>query len=200
MRSTGAIALLVIVLLVGFAGCAGCGTYNTLIDQEETVNTAWANVESAYQRRADLIPNLVSTVRGAAEFERGTLEAVTEARARATSINLDASDLDDPAKVQAYQEAQSELGASLGRLLVSVEAYPQLRATEAFRDLQAQLEGTENRINTERNRYNGAVRDYNSAVRRFPANLVAGITGHSTRTPFEADAGAERAPTVDFGS
>ncbi len=200
MRSTGFIVLVVVLLLVGFAGCAGCGTYNTLVTKDEAVNTAWSNVESQYQRRADLIPNLVSTVRGAADFESSTLEAVTNARARATSINLDASDLNDPAKVQQYQQAQSELSGALSRLLVSVEAYPELRATEAFRDLQTQLEGTENRIQTERLRYNEAVQDYNQSVRRFPAALFAGVMGFDRRVPFEADEGAETAPKVDFGS
>ena len=200
MRSTGAIVLLVVVLVLGFAGCAGCGTYNTLVGSEESVEQAWADVESQYQRRADLVPNLVSTVRGAADFERSTLEAVTNARARATGINLDADDLNDPEKVRAFQEAQGELGGALSRLLVAVEAYPQLRATEAFRDLQAQLEGTENRINVARDRYNDAVRDHNVQVRRFPANIVAGLTGFDRRVPFEAEAGAERAPEVDFSN
>ena len=200
MRSTGAILLLVVLLVVAFAGCAGCNTYNSLVASDEQVEQAWGNVESAYQRRADLIPNLVNTVRGAANFEQETLEAVTNARARATSINISADDLDDPQALQRYQEAQTALGSALGRLLAVSENYPELRATEAFRDLQAQLEGTENRINTARNRYNDAVRDYNTQVRRFPANIVAGITGFDRRTPFEADPGAEDAPVVDFES
>lgn len=200
MRSTGAILLLVVLLLVAFAGCAGCSTYNGLVAADEQVEQAWGNVESAYQRRADLVPNLVNTVKGAANFEQETLEAVTSARARATSINISADDLDDPEKIRQYQEAQAALGGALGRLLAVSENYPELRATDAFRDLQAQLEGTENRINTERNRYNEAVRDYNTQVRRFPANFVAGITGFDRRTSFEADPGAEDAPTVDFES
>lgn len=199
MRSTGALALLVIVLLIGFAGCAGCGTYNSLISADEEVNTAWANVETAYQRRADLIPNLVSTVRGAADFEQETLQAVTEARARATSININPGEL-TPERVAEFQAAQQQLSGALGRLLAVSENYPELRATEAFRDLQVQLEGTENRINTERMRYNEAVRGYNQRVRQFPSNLVAGITGFDTRAPFEADAGAEDAPVVDFSN
>ena len=200
MRSKGSILLLVIVLLVAFAGCAGCSTYNSLVSEEEQVEQAWADVESTYQRRADLIPNLVNTVQGAADFERETLEAVTDARARATSINLTADDLTDPAKLQAYQQAQAQLSGALGRLLAVAENYPQLRATEAFRDLQAQLEGTENRINVARSRYNEAVRAYNTRVRRFPAALFAGVFGFDRRTPFEADEGAEQAPTVDFNS
>jgi LemA protein len=200
MRSKGAIAILVVVLLVLFAGCAGCSTYNSMIGAEEQVEESWANVETAYQRRADLIPNLVNTVRGAADFEQETLESVTQARANATSINLSADDLTDPAQVRAFQEAQSQLSGALSRLLAVSENYPQLRATEAFRDLQAQLEGTENRINVSRMDYNETVRGYNTQVRRFPANVFAGIFGFETRTPFEAEAGAEQAPTVDFSS
>ena len=200
MRSRGTIGLLVVLLLVAFGGCAGCGTYNSLIAEEETVNEAWANVETAYQRRADLIPNLVNTVKGAANFEQETLTSVTNARARATSINLSAEDLGDPARLAQFQQAQTELGGALGRLLVVAENYPQLRATEAFRDLQVQLEGTENRINVARTRYNEAVRVYNTKIRSFPAALFAGIFGHSRRPPFEADPGAEQAPTVDFSS
>ena len=200
MRSKGAIGLLVVVLLLGFAGCAGCGTYNSLVAEEENVNEAWANVETTYQRRADLIPNLVNTVKGAANFEQETLTSVTNARARATSINLSAEDLSDPAKLEQFQQAQAELGGALGRLLVVAENYPQLQATEAFRDLQVQLEGTENRINVARTRYNEAVRIYNTKIRSFPAAIFAGIFGHSRRPPFEADPGAEQAPTVDFSS
>ena len=200
MRSKGTIGLLVVVLLVAFAGCAGCGTYNSLVAEEENVNEAWANVEANYQRRADLIPNLVNTVKGAANFEQDTLASVTNARARATSINLSAEDLSDPAKLEQFQQAQAELGGALGRLLVVAENYPQLQATEAFRDLQVQLEGTENRINVARTRYNEAVRIYNTKIRSFPAALFAGIFGHSRRPSFEADPGAEQAPTVDFSS
>ncbi len=198
MRSTGAIVLIVVLLLIGFAGCAGCGAYNSLVSQDEQVERAWADVETQYQRRADLIPNLVSTVQGAADFEQETLQAVTEARARATSINLTADDLDDPAAIQRYQEAQAALSGALGRLLAVAENYPQLRATEAFRDLQVQLEGTENRINVARRDYNAAVQSFNTTVRRFPGNLFAGIFGFDRRTPFEADAGAEKAPVVEF--
>jgi LemA protein len=198
MRSTGAIVLLVIVLVLGFAGCAGCGTYNNLVGADESVDQAWADVQTTYQRRADLIPNLVNTVRGAADFERSTLTEVTEARARATSINISADDLDDPAQLQAYLEAQNAVGGALGRLLAVAESYPQLRSNENFLSLQDQLEGTENRINVARTRYNEAVRGYNTSVRTFPANIVAGIAGFERRTPFEAEAGAERAPNVEF--
>ncbi|MEM1042846.1 MAG: LemA family protein [Bacteroidota bacterium] len=201
MRSTGAIVILVIALVVGFAGCSGCGTYNALVSADETVEAAWANVETAYQRRADLIPNLVGTVQGAAEFESSTLQEVTEARTRAVNVTLSAEDLDNPEALQRFQEAQSQLGAATGALINAVrEDYPELRATEAFRDLQVQLEGTENRINTARTRYNEQVRDYNTSVRRFPTSLWAGLFGFDRRVPFEAEAGAEQAPTVDFSS
>ena len=198
MRSKGSIALLIILLLVGFAGCAGCNTYNSLVTQDENVEAVWANVETQYQRRADLIPNLVNTVKGAAEFEQETLESVTNARANATSIKLTADDLTDPAKMQAFQQAQSQLTGALSRLLAVAENYPQLQATQAFRDLQAQLEGTENRITVARRDYNGAVQSFNTQVRRFPTNIFAGIFGFERRTPFEADAGSDQAPTVEF--
>ncbi len=200
MRNTSTILLIIVVLLLGFAGCAGCGTYNNLIGQEEAVEEAWGNVQTAYQRRADLIPNLVSTVRAAGDFEQETLQAVTEARARATSINVSADDLRDPASLAQFQQAQSQLSGALGRLLVVSENYPQLQATAGFRDLQVQLEGTENRINTARTRYNGSVRQYNTAIRQFPAAIFAGMFGHSRRSPFEAESEAQDAPEVDFGS
>ena len=197
MRSTGAIALLVVVLLVGFAGCAGCGTYNSLVQEDEQVQGAWADVENQYQRRADLVPNLVSTVQGAADFESETLQNVIEARSRAVEVNVD--DLSDPAAIQRYQEVQTALGASLGSLISLVrEDYPELGATAAFRDLQNQLEGTENRIATARRDYNQSVADLNGRVRTFPANLVAGFADVDRRVPFEAEAGAERPPEVSF--
>ena len=198
MRNPSTILLIVVILLLGFAGCTGCGTYNRLIGQEEAVEEAWGNVQTSYQRRADLIPNLVSTVQAAGNFEQETLQAVTEARARATSINLSAEDLRDPASLAQFQQAQSQLSGALGRLLVVSENYPQLQAVAGFRDLQVQLEGTENRINTARTRYNGVVRQYNTAIRQFPAALFAGMFGHSRRAPFEADSGAENAPEVNF--
>lgn len=202
MRSTGAIALLVLVLVLGFVGCAGCGSYNALVAADEAVNEQWSNLQSQYQRRADLIPNLVATVEGAAEFERGTLQEVVEARARATSpeIQIDADDLDDPAAVERYAAAQNALGGALGRLLAISENYPDLTATENFLSLQDQLEGTENRIATERRRYNEVVTSYNRDIRTFPTNLWAGIFGFDRRVPFEAEEGAEQAPTVEFGS
>ena len=198
MRSSGFIAVLVLVVVLLLTGAAGCTTYNTLVGSEEQVEEAWSNVETQYQRRADLIPNLVSTVRGAADFEQEVLESVTQARAQATSIQLSVDDLNDPAALQQFQQAQSELGSALGRLLAVSENYPELRATEAFRDLQAQLEGTENRINVARTRYNEAVRSYNTQVRQFPAAVFAGMMGFDRRVGFEADEGAEVAPEVDF--
>ena len=200
MRNPSTLLLIIVVLLLGFAGCASCGTYNSLIGQEEAVEEAWANVQTAYQRRADLVPNLVNTVRAAGDFEQETLQAVTEARARATSINVSADDLRDPASLAQFQQAQSQLSGTLGRLLAVSENYPQLRATDGFRDLQVQLEGTENRINTARTRYNRVVRRYNTAIRQFPAAIFAGIFGHSRRSPFEADSAAQNAPEVNFDS
>ena len=190
--------LIGLVVLVVIFAISGIGTYNDLVSEEEALNQTWADVEAQYQRRADLIPNLVSTVRGAADFESETLEAVTSARARATSINLSAEDLSDPARVQEFMAAQESLGGALGRLLVVAEDYPQLRATESFQMLQDQLEGTENRIAVARRDYNAAVAQFNSRVRRFPASIVAGITGFKTRAPFEAQGGAEKAPQVEF--
>ena len=197
MRSTGAIVIVVLLLLVGFAGCTGCGTYNNLVTADEQVDEAWGNVETAYQRRADLIPNLVSTVQGAADFEQETFTQVTAARAAAQEANetFDADDLDNPEAVQAYLAAQQAVPLAINAV---AEAYPELRATEAFRDLQVQLEGTENRINTARRDYNETVRGYNTRVRSFPTNIVAGLTGFDRRTPFEAEAGAEDAPEVSF--
>jgi LemA protein len=200
MRNKGLIGLLIVLLLCFFGGCIGCGTYNSLIAQEEAVDAAWGNVETAYQRRADLIPNLVSTVKAAGDFEQETLSMVTAARARATGVTLNADELADPERMAAFQAAQSQLGGALGRLLVVSENYPQLRATEAFRDLQAQLEGTENRINTARTRYNDVVRQYNTAIRSMPAALFASLIGHSPRPAFEAEVGAEEAPAVNFSS
>lgn len=198
MRSTGAIVLLIVVLLVGFAGCAGCGTYNSLVQQDEQVEARWADVENQYQRRSDLIAQVVSTVQGQADFESETLQNVIEARSRATSIQVSADDLDDPAALARYQEAQSALGASLGRLLAVSESYPTLQANEGFLRLQDQIEGNENRIATARRDYNQAVGDLNGRIRTFPANLVAGLAGVDRRAPFEAEAGAEQAPEISF--
>jgi LemA protein len=191
--------LVIIVILVGIlilGGC-GCGGYNRMVSLDETVKAKWSNVQSDYQRRADLVPNLVSTVKGAANFEQKTLTDVMEARAKATSVNINAENL-TPDKIQQFQQAQGQLGSALGRLLAVSEAYPQLQATQNFRDLQSQLEGTENRIKVSRNDFNSAVQDYNSTVRRFPNNIFAGMFGFHVKQGFTADAGAQQAPKVQF--
>lgn len=198
MRSKGTIALVVLVLLLGVVGCGATSSYNDLVQSDEQVKTAWSNVQAQYQRRADLIPNLVETVKGAADFEQETLQSVTEARAKATSIQVTPEDLDDPQKLQQFQQAQSALGKSLGRLLAVSENYPQLQATQAFSDLQAQLEGTENRITVARRDYNESVRQYNTKVRSFPTVLLASVMSFDQRTAFEAETGADQAPDVNF--
>ncbi|GAA4344214.1 LemA family protein [Flaviaesturariibacter amylovorans] len=175
----------------------GCGQYNGLVGQDENVKKVWNNVQSQYQRRADLIPNLVRTVQGEANFERGTLEAVINARAKATSMQINPENL-TPENIERFQQAQSQLSGSLSRLLVSVEQYPNLRANEAFRNLQTQLEGTENRITVARNDFNEAVQSYNLSVRRFPVALFAGAMGFHPRQGFQADPGSQNAPRVDF--
>jgi LemA protein len=198
MRSKGTITLVVLAVVLGLAGCGATSSYNSLVQSDERVKTAWSNLQAQYQRRADLIPNLVETVQGAADFEKETLQAVTEARAKATSIQVTPEDLDDPQRLQQFQQAQSALGQSLGRLLAVSENYPKLQATQAFSDLQAQLEGTENRITVARRDYNQAVQQYNTQVRSFPTVLFAGLMGFPPRTAFEAEAGAEQAPDVNF--
>ena len=182
--STRNIVLIVIAVLVLFVGFSGCNGYNGLVKQDEVVNNAWANVQSDYQRRADLIPNLVNTVKGEANFEQTTLQNVIAARASATQIKVDAKDL-TPEKLQEFQAAQGQLSQALGRLLMVTENYPNLRANEAFRGLQAQLEGTENRIKVSRNDFNAAVKDYNVKVRSFPMNLFAGMFGFKTKEAFK---------------
>ena len=167
-------------------------TYNGMVTVEEEATTALANVQSAYQRRADLIPNLVEVVKGYAAHEKETFEGVVNARAKATSIQLNADNIEN------FQKAQGELSSALGRLIAIGEAYPELKANENFRDLQVQLEGTENRINEERNKANKAIQDYNVKIRRFPSNLLAGMFGFEKMDKFEAEAGAEKAPKVSF--
>ncbi len=185
----GVIALLVFV---------GIGKYNTLVEQEQTVEQSWAQVENQYQRRADLVPNLVNTVKGAADFEQETLTEVTEARSKASSIQISADDLNNPQKIQQFQQAQQQLSGALSRMLLTVEKYPELKANQNFRDLQVQLEGTENRISTERQRFNEAVQSYNTNVQQFPNNVFAGIFGFGQKAYFEADEGAEEVPEVNF--
>jgi LemA protein len=179
---------------------AGCGL-NSVPTAEEQVNAQWANLQADYQRRADLVPNLVNTVKGYAQQEKSVLVEVTEARAKATSVQLNANDLSDPAKVQAFQNAQAQLGGSLGRLLASFEAYPDLKSNQNFLALQDQLEGTENRINASRRDYNEAVRAYNTRIRTFPDAIGAKIFyGAKPKVPFEASTQAQQAPTVNFGN
>lgn len=188
--------IIVIIVLV-FLGFFGCSKYNGLVKKEEVVQKAWGGVQTQYQRRADLVDNLVSTVKGSAAFEQETLTRVIEARSKASSIQLSANDL-GPENIQKFQEAQGELKGALNRLLVTVEAYPQLKTTEQFQTLMAQLEGTENRIANARNDFNAAVNDYNSSVRSFPNNLIAGLGGFQQKGYFGAEAGAEKAPEVKF--
>ncbi len=198
MRSKGTITLVVLAVVLGLAGCGATSSYNSLVQSDERVKTAWSDLQAQYQRRADLVPNLVETVKGAADFEKETLQSVTEARAKATSVQVSAEDLNDPQKLQQFQKAQSALGQSLGRLLAVSENYPKLRATQAFSDLQAQLEGTENRITVARRDYNQAVQQYNTKVRSFPTVLFARLMGFQPRTAFEAETGADQAPDVTF--
>ena len=188
----------VIIALLAIVVFYGISVNNGFVTAEESVESAWAQVENQYQRRADLIPNLVNTVQGAANFEQETLTSVIEARSRATSINLQAEDLNDPAKIAQFQAAQEQLSGALSRLLVSVERYPELKANANFRDLQAQLEGTENRIATERMRFNDSARGYNTQIRKFPGSLIASIAGFDRKAYFEANEGAEQPPMVDF--
>ena len=192
--------LVLILLFVAFVvGLFFWGTYNRLVTLDQEVNKKWGDVQTVYQRRADLIPNLVNTVQGAANFEKSTLTEVTNARASVGRVQLDPNKAPtDPAQLQQFQAAQGELSNALSRLLVVAERYPELRATRNFQELQAQLEGTENRIAVERNNFNTAVQNYNTAVRRFPTNLIAGMFGFPPRPFFNAQPGAEKAPTVNF--
>ena len=187
----GIIAAVVVVVM--WAASA----YNSMVGEQEKATTAFANVQSAYQRRADLIPNLVEVVKGYASHEKETFEAVVNARAKATQVTIDPSNM-TPEKMKEFQQAQGELGSALGRLLAVQENYPELKANENFRDLQVQLEGTENRINEARNKFNEVVQQYNVVIRKFPKNIRAGMFGFSTMTKFEAEAGAEKAPQVKF--
>ncbi|MDV3307938.1 MAG: LemA family protein [Cyclobacteriaceae bacterium] len=195
MKKLLTIGLIVVVAIVLYRLFAG--TYNNLVTEQQKVESQWAQVENVYQRRADLIPNLVNTVKGYADFEQETLTRVIEARAKATSITVDADDL-TPEKVAEFQAAQSELSTALGRLLVSVERYPDLKANQNFLDLQTQLEGTENRIAVERMKFNETVRSYNTYVKTFPRNLLAGMYGFEERGYFDASPEAEQVPQVQF--
>lgn len=185
-----------VLAVIGLSTLTSCN-YNSLVEKQQNVDQSWAQVENVYQRRADLIPNLVATVKGYATHESQTLEAVTAARAKATSINIDPQNLDE-ASLKKFQEAQGELSAALGKLLAVSEAYPELKANENFLNLQAQLEGTENRITVERQRYTEAVRDYNVAIKKFPTTIYAGWFGFEPKPQFQAEAGAQKAPEVKF--
>jgi LemA protein len=188
-----------IIALVVLHGLTGCGTYNRLVALEQNVNKKWADVQSVYQRRADLIPNLVNTVQGAANFEKSTLTEVTNARASVGRVQLDPNKAPTDAKqLEEFQQAQGQLSNALSRLLVVSENYPQLRATESFQNLQAQLEGTENRISVERNNFNSAVQEYNTALSTFPTNMLNKMFGFQPKPFFSAQAGAEKAPPVQF--
>ena len=185
----GGVLLLLVMMIAG--------SYNGMVSSRESVNTAWSKVESQYQRRSDLIPNLVNTVKGAANFEQETLTKVIEARSKVTQIKVDANSPEDIAR---FQQAQGQVSSSLSRLLAVAENYPQLKATENFKDLQSQLEGTENRITVARNDFNDTARSYNTKIKSFPANLLAGMFGFKERPYFEADADAKKAPSVNFGT
>lgn len=186
------VALAVLVLIWGV------GVYNGFVGKQEAVNGAWAQVQNVYQRRSDLVPNLVETVKGAANFEKSTLTAVVDARSRVGSFTVDKSILNDPAKFKQFEDAQGALGSALSRLMVVMEKYPDLKATQNFRDLQVQLEGTENRIAVERRAFNEVCVDYNTAIRRLPASLVAGLGGFGAKAYFEAAPDAQKAPSVKF--
>lgn len=190
----GLLILLGILAVVLFMGCNG---YNGLVKQDESVKRAWNNVQTEYQNRSDLVGNLVNTVKGAANFEQSTLTAVVEARAKATSVNINADNL-TPEKIAEYQAAQGQLSGSLSRLLATVEAYPTLRATEGFMKLQSQLEGIENNIKNSRKVYNEEVNVYNTKVRSFPMNILGGIFGFRPKAGFQSDPGAERKVDVNF--
>ncbi len=198
----GLLALVVIVVLLLIVVGTLSGKYNSFVGLQEGVEGQWGNVENVYQRRADLIPNLVETVKGYAAHEQETFTAVIEARAKATQVQaqLTPEALNDPKLMEQFQQAQGELSSALARLMVVVERYPDLKANQNFLDLQAQLEGTENRIAVERRRFNDLARDYNTAIRRFPGNIVAGLFKFDAKSYFEAAEGAAQAPKVDFGN
>jgi LemA protein len=186
-----------LIVVIGAIAIWLISSYNGMVKMDEEVSSAWSNVENQYQRRADLIPNLVNVVKGYASHEKETFEAVVSARSKATQVTVDPENL-TPEKLQEYQKAQGEVGATLGRLLAITESYPELKANENFKELQAQLEGTENRISVERRNFNEIARTYNSAIRSFPRSIIAGMFGFEKRPYFEAEEGANKAPEVKF--
>lgn len=193
----GIIAIIIIVGVIILGALYVGSINNTMVEKDEAATGQWANVESSYQRRADLIPNIVNTAKGYAEFEKETLTQVIEARAKATSVNIDASNI-TPENIAAFQQAQGGLTSALSRLLATFEQYPNLKANENFKELINELERTENRINVERNRFNGAAQDYNTYIRKFPKNIFAGMLGFERKGYFKADESASEAPTVEF--
>lgn len=193
----GTIILLAVAGIILLLFMNGCGSYNNMVTKQEQTTSTWGDVENQYQRRLDLVPNLVNTVKGVANFEQKTLTDVIQARANASSIKVDASKL-NPEQIQKFQASQGELSQALGRLMVVAEQYPQLKATENFRTLQDQLEGTENRIAVARGNFNAAVKDYNAYIRKFPQVIYSGIFGFDKKGYFEASSGAEKAPEVTF--
>ena len=192
MKRTGLLVMLGIVAILGFWGCNG---YNGLVTADQDVKKVWSNVETNYQRRTDLYSSIIKTVEASANFEKSTLQAVVEARAKATSINVD---INDPASLEAYQKAQANLQGSFSRLIASFEAYPDLKTTAAFRDFQTQIEGTENRINVARQDYNKSIEGYNLKVKRFPKSILASVFGFKEKPFYKADAGSEKNPDIKF--
>jgi LemA protein len=193
-RRTPALFLALFLLAAPLSGCG----YNTVVERDEDVKASWAEVENQYKRRADLVPNLVNVVKGNANFEKSTLESVVEARSKVAGMKVDASVIDDPAKLKQFEEAQQNLSGALSRLMVVVERYPELKATDSYRDLQAQLEGTENRITVARKRYIDSVSEYNKVVQVFPSSIGASMRGKSVRPTFSAPAGLDKPPEVKF--
>jgi LemA protein len=193
----GSVFLIIVLGLLLIGGCMTCNIQKSLVTLDENTKSKWGEVQNQYQRRADLVPNLVNTVKGAANFEKSTLEAVTQARANATSLKVDADDL-SPEKIREFQQRQGELSQALGRLLMITENYPELKANQNFLSLQDQLEGTENRITVARKNFNDAVQQYNTKLRVFPNNIFGGMLGFERKGMFEADAAAQQAPTVEF--
>jgi len=197
MKGVRNLSILVILGLILILGVWGCSGYNGLVKQDETVKNMWNNVQSSYQRRTDLIPNLVNTVKGEKDFEQQTLIGIVEARAKATQVKVDPANI-TPEKLAEFQQAQAGVTSALGRLLAVVENYPNLKANEGFRALQAELAGTENRINVARNDYNNSINIYNTKVRSFPMNLFSGMFGFKAKEGFKAEVGADKAPEVKF--
>jgi len=195
MKGTRNLGLLIILALVLILGVWSCGSYNGLVTSEQNVKKTWGNVETNYQRRTDLYSSVIKTVEASANFEKSTLQAVVEARAKATSVSVN---INDPKTLEAYQQAQANLQGSFGRLIASFEQYPNLKTTQAFQDFQTQIEGTENRINVARQDYNKSVEGYNLKVKRFPGNLMAGMFGFKEKAFYEADKGSEKNPDIKF--